>query len=450
MHKEGIKLPELFPLTSNEKVIIRASTLPSLLEGGVPPFGEELPQRAAFYVEKGVLSTIRLIPEDGKIETPFSQPGWRSTLLPARQLLVPSFVDCHIHLALDGVEGFRSLSAPCSPRQLLTRLRALAAAGVLAVRDGGDRFSSAFSAQKLSSVIKHGTGLLPKIMATGFALFRRGHYGAMLGGEGLDGMTNLENEITRRKEAGAQQLKVILSGLVSLTEPGKVGPLQFSLSELQEIVNLATAYELPVMVHASSDAAVRLAVKAGVHSVEHGYFVAEETLRKMASTGVAWVPTLAPLAALAGRPVPTGRENHAAITEKAGMKQAATAEASSNSLNTPETMLKPIVAGHLRMIARAHELGVTVGVGTDGGAPGVTWSGGYWMELALLARAGFAPQELLSLAAVNGAKLLGLEEERGHIAVGKPPNWLCLDMDFLEGQLERETLKGIIYVADTC
>ncbi len=441
-------MPRLFPLTSKEKVIITARTLPSLLEGGVPPFGEELPQLAAFYVKKGILSAIRLIPAE--MANHLSQPGWRSVSLPVRQLLVPSFVDCHLHLALDGVEGFRSLSAPCSSPQLLTRLRSLAAAGVLAVRDGGDRFSSAFAAQELSSEKKGGIGPLPKIMATGIALFRHGHYGVMLGGKGLDGMDQLENEITRRKEAGAQQLKVILSGLVSLTDPGKVGPLQFSLSELQEIVSLAGAYDLPVMAHASSDAAVRLAVKAGVHSVEHGYFVAVETLKEMAGTGVSWVPTLAPLAALAGRGMLTDRETHAVTKDRAVTKQATTAEPSLDSLSTPEAVLNFIVARHLRMIARAHELGVTMGVGTDGGAPGVTWSGGYWMELALLARAQFSPQELLNLATVNGAKLLGLERERGHIAVGKPPNWLCLDMDFLKGQLERKTLKGIIYIADTC
>ncbi len=401
-------MPELFPISRNEKVIITARTLPSLLEGGVPPFDGEQTQKAAFYVEKGILSAIRLLPEGH--EDMKMAPEWRRIILPPRQFLVPAFVDCHLHLALDGVGGFRSFSAPPSPQQLFTRLQALATAGVLAVRDGGDQYGSAFTARKLIAYNNPEMGPLPQIVATGPALFRRGHYGAKLGGDGLNEPKELEYELQRRKYGGAEQLKVILSGLVSLQEFGKVGPLQFNLTELQSIVRFANTLDLPVMVHASSDAAVRLAVQAGVHSVEHGYFVEEETLKLMAEKGVAWVPTLAPLA----------------------------------TLNIP--VADRIVEGHLNMLERARTLRVTVCLGTDSGAPGVSWSGGYWLELALLARAGFTPPELLTLAAVSGAFLLGLERELGHITVGKPPYWLCLDMDFLAGRIERRTLKGLVFL----
>jgi imidazolonepropionase-like amidohydrolase len=111
--------------------------------------------------------------------------------------------------------------------------------------------------------------------------------------------------------------------------------------------------------------------------------------------------------------------------------------------------LQSIVAEHLRMIARAHAWGVTIGVGTDGGAPGVSWPGGYWLELSLLSQAAFAPEALLRLATLNGAAVLGLERERGSIAVGKPPYWLCLDMGFLRGRIEPQTLKGIIYPVES-
>lgn len=435
---------DFYPVTAAENVIIMAHTLPSLLEGGVSPFNGDKPLKAAFYVEKGMLSAIRILPPHGEEGTFFTQEKWRLITLPADQLLVPAFVDCHLHLALDGVFGFRTFTAPPPPHILLERLRALAFAGVMAVRDGGDKYGSAFQAQELCAGATPAEPL-PRVVATGPAIYRKGHYGAKLGGEGLnDELQGLEKMIEKRKAAGAQQLKVVISGLVSLQEFGRVGPLQFSLAELKSVVQLARAYELPVMVHASSDAAVRLAVQAGVDSVEHGYYIREESLREMAEACVTWVPTVAPLAAMAGL------NNSGADRSKTETSPGAATPNTSPASPAPPpegstALLNRIVAEHLSMIERGHQLGVIIGVGSDGGAPGVSWEEGYWLELKLLARAGFSPAELLTLAAVKGSRILGMAKDRGRIAVGKPPCWLCLEMSFLNGSIERECLKGIVF-----
>ncbi len=457
-------LVAFYPLGKNEQVMLTATVLPSLLGSATPGTGsagvsprpegkmeqvislpeQNRPFKAAFFLQQGRATAIRPLPParsgEKSRENLLPGPGWRYLPCPDDQLLVPAFVDCHLHLALDGIEGFRSFTAPPTSSALFARLRALAAAGVLALRDGGDLYGSALTARRLLAEADAGpvqqAALLPRIIATGPALFRRGHYGAKLGGKGLDGLAELEKEIRERKEAGAMQLKVILSGLVSLQEPGKVGSLQFSLSELQEIVRLASFYGLPVMAHASSDAAVRLAALAGVGSVEHGYFVREETLQLLAEKGVAWVPTLAPLAVLAGITGPAEAEE-GPKPDKQGTPAREAA---------PAPFLATLLEEHLRMIGRASELGVKIAVGTDSGAPGVGFGRGYWTELALLARAGFSPSGLLELAAVNGAAVLGLEEERGLIAPGKPPCWLCLDRSFLDGKIAPQTLKGIIGV----
>ena len=469
-------MAELMPVARTENVIVTAYTLPSLCESGtfrlpredkglrdklLPRNGEQR-VKAAFFLEKGILSAIRPLPDakaeaeqEAEAEAEDLPPGWRRLSLPPDQLLVPAFVDCHVHLALDGVGGFRNLTSPPPPHLLLSRLRALAAAGVLAARDGGDCYGSALTAQSLRAEAVQAAqeaGPLPRIVATGLSLYRHGHYGAKLGGAGIHGLKTLNEELRRRKEAGAQQLKVILSGLVSLKQPGKVGPLQFSLEEMREIVRGAAALGMPVMVHASSDAAVRLAVQAGAHSVEHGYFVKEETVKAMAANGVAWIPTIAPMACLAqwGKgPGGASSETMDAVTANAAEGSSAPGPGGPAADPHNTSMLRRIVADHLRMIARAHELGVTIGVGTDGGAPGVTWSGGYWLEMALLSEAAFAPEALLSLAVINGAAVLGLARERGRIAAGKPPYWLCLDMGFLHGRVEPQTLKGIIYPAES-
>lgn len=424
-------MPKLYPITPAENVLLKARTLPSLLEGGVSLGENKGLSEAVFTLEKGRLSALKLQPDTEAIS-----PGkeWHCISLPPDQFLAPAFVDCHLHLALDGTTGFRTFKDPPPSRLLLARLRELAGTGILTARDGGDRFGTAFRAQRLCANAAS-SNPLPLIVATGPAIYRHGYYGSKLGGEGLQsGLAGLEKKIQQRKQEGAKQLKVVLSGLVSLQEYGKVGPLQFSPGELREIVKVASAYDLPVMVHASSDAAVSIAVEAGVHSVEHGYYISAESLQKMAAAGVIWVPTIAPLAALAAdcESETKDRQEHKNPTDKG-----------------KESVPSLAVKQQIKMLSRARALGVTVAVGTDGGAPGVNFKDGYWMELNLLARAGFTPAELLVLAAVNGAMALGLAQERGRITVGNAPFWLCLDHDFLRGRLERNTLKGIIFAVNT-
>jgi len=208
-------MAELLPIARTENVIVTAYTLPSLCETGtfrlphederlldrLLPLDGERPVKAAFQLEKSILSAIRSLP-DAKAEAEDLPPGWRRLSLPPDQLLVPAFVDCHIHLALDGVGGFRNLTAPPPPQLLLSRLRALAAAGVLAVRDGGDCHGSALTAQRLRAEAvqtAREAGPLPHIVATGLSLYRHGHYGAKLGKEGLHGLERLNEELRRRK-----------------------------------------------------------------------------------------------------------------------------------------------------------------------------------------------------------------------------------------------------------
>lgn len=57
----------------------------------------------------------------------------------------------------------------------------------------------------------------------------------------------------------------------------------------------ARSADSPIAAHASSAAAVIMAAKAGVTTIEHGYESSDEALQAMKDSGVISVPTLAVL-----------------------------------------------------------------------------------------------------------------------------------------------------------
>ena len=63
--------------------------------------------------------------------------------------------------------------------------------------------------------------------------------------------------------------------------------------------------------------------------------------------------------------------------------------------------------------------GGRVTVGSDSGFIWKTYGFGYIRELELLQEAGFHPLEVLQAATINGAELLGMEDDIGSIQIGK-------------------------------
>jgi hypothetical protein len=270
-------------------------------------------------------------------------------------LRLPLPVDTHVHLSLGG--------------DAYENARCHLDAGVSVVRDAGDRdgLLGGFAWPAGFTVIR-----------TGPAIFRKGCYGSFLG-------DNRELDLPGKISAAPSVfVKVILTGLVSFDEYSRVGPRQWNLDELTEIVGLARASGKKVMVHANSDAACRDAVLAGVHSIEHGYFIGTETLEMMAEREVFWTPTVAAMA---------------------------------NQIHDPEErfsraqirIIERNYKRHLEFMARAWELGVKLTIGTDSGSYNVAHGRAYLRELELFQEAGIAPDEVMRIAALNGRRLLGLD-----------------------------------------
>lgn len=330
--------------------------------------------------------------------------------------IIPCFIDCHVHLALDGVNSSlkkQRMNPLLLKDSLQDRLFSYLIHGIAAVRDGGDREGIGLACRDMVERMELKG---PLVVASGKALRKNGGYGGFLG----PGLAPGEfAQITKRYALeGVNQLKILVSGIVSFKEYGRVGDVQFDLKELSQIVQIAGEHGLKVMAHASSDEAVQLCIKAGVHSVEHGYFVSEDSLKAMAEKGVAWVPTVVPVA-VQKQQGPDGRDRR------------------------DQLVIEQTYRRQLRMIRRAQQLGVIIGVGTDAGAAGVQHGAGFWQELRLFREAGLTTEEILTAATRNAAYITGLEDTMGIIAPGKPAYLLVVDNDL---SFESRRLSGIRYM----
>ncbi|MFZ1982919.1 MAG: amidohydrolase family protein [Desulfatitalea sp.] len=323
-----------------------------------------------------------------------ARPDMKAAIDLSHATVLPALMDAHVHLVFSGTtdECLRAAQLTFTPDQarlaIISHLHDHWHCGVVAVRDGGDRQGVvlAFRAQRPVEV-----------KATCWAWHAQGRYGAMIGRSPSAGTPPAE--AIAEHLAGSDHVKLIQSGINSLDRFGDQGSPQFCEEDLRVITEAAHAARKPVMVHANGEVAVRMAIAAGCDSIEHGYFMGEENLRRMADCGVFWVPTVIPMAALAQAP---------------GLSV------------TQQEVARRTVEHQLAQIHKAHKLGVAIVLGTDAGSQGVDHGPAVRQELKLLLSAGLGLEAGVRCATSQAARLLGWED-RGELVPGRRADFLVVN-----------------------
>ena len=218
---------------------------------------------------------------------------------------------------------------------------------------------------------------------------------------------------------GADVIKICASGgVLSEADPLKVP--QLTVPELEAIISEAHRWGRKVAAHAHGDEAARLAVEAGVDSIEHGSFLSVDTLRLMKLWGVYLVPTR-----LAAWWVNSHADSYPPpIAQKA----------------------RAIASSHAEMMRNAIKIGVPIAFGTDSG---VSPHGMNAKEFSLLAELGMTPTATLLAATRDAAKLLGVDATTGTLEPGKSADLVAVPGNVLDNIAATEhptlvVMRGVV------
>ena len=345
--------------------------------------------------------------------------------------ILPGFIDAHVHLVLEGVNLARDMATPFSMRfyRSVEHMRRTLDAGITTVRDAGGADAG------LKQAVDTGVVPGPRVQISVTVLtitgghvdfwMRSGNefrllppYPGFPDGrcDGVDGVRQRVREVLR---AGADVIKVCATGGV-LSPTDHPEYTQFSPEELDVIVREAGYRRgTKVMAHAQGVDGIKNALRAGVHSIEHGIYLDDEAIELMLERGAFLVPTLlAPVAVLE-------------IGQQGGMAEHAVEKA------------RAVIDAHRESIRRAHKAGVKIAMGTDAG---VMPHGTNLRELGLMVDIGLTPMEAIVAGTRTAAECLGWQDRLGTIQTGKTADLVVTKTDPLRDVRSLENTGNIVLV----
>ncbi|MEZ7173316.1 amidohydrolase family protein [Sporosarcina sp. OR05] len=346
-------------------------------------------------------NTIRYVGE----EASFLATGEEVIIDAQGGAILPGFIDTHVHMMMEFSPIAERLATPFSYMyyKAAQYLKATLDAGVTSVRDAlgtdlgvkkavddglipGPRLQLSINALTITG--GHGDGYT----VSGNTLdILPSNYPGMPHGL-CDGVEEVRKKTREMLRAGAEVIKVhATGGVLSATDHPEF--TQFSLEELKVIVEEGQFRKgVKVMAHAQGAEGIKNAVRAGVHSIEHGIFIDDEAIELMLENGTFLVPTLlAPVAVLE-------------TAAQTGMPDTAVQKS------------KEVIQHHVESFRKAYNAGVKIAMGTDAG---VMKHGTNLRELGLMVDAGMTPMDAIITSTKSAAECLGWEQQVGTLETGK-------------------------------
>lgn len=330
--------------------------------------------------------------------------------------LMPGLIDAHIHAYALSVNFYENTTAPdtlaaCWATHMLGRMLDR---GFTTVRDTGGADYGLFLA------LQRGYIRGPRLYYCGKAISQTGGHGdfrnphhhhacdndllacgcGMIGliSAVVDGVDAVRRVVRDNLRRGSNFIKFAGSGGVSSTGD-KLASIQFSDAEILAIIDEVERHGAYCTAHIHPDAALKRAIKLGVHCIEHGTLIEPDTARMAADRGTCIVPTMAVIAALA---------------------------LEGEKLGYPPESLKKLDAVKNQAVERLQHMkdaGVIVGYGTD--LLGVTER--HQLSEFTLRSPIYSPCELLVQATSANAEIIGAKGKLGVIAPGAHADILVVD-----------------------
>lgn len=322
------------------------------------------------------------------------------------QTILPGFFDCHVHLRSDGVADPRaqvlSDTDAVSALRSARNARLTVEAGITTIRDCGSKNFVDFAVRR---AMDEGLLVGPRMVLSGMFICMTGGHGWNVGRE-ADGPDGVRRAARDMLKAGAKNVKMIATGGI-LTEGTELGAPQLSIDEMRAGVEEAHKAGAIAAAHAHGATGIKNAVRAGVDSIEHGYYLDDEGIELMQRHGTYLVATSAAVRNVAARSVKDGL--HPSVHRKAS----------------------EAVEHHVRSFTKAYKAGLKLAMGTDSGVP-FTHHGNNLDELVYLVEMGLSPMEAIEAATLRSARLLRMDQQTGSLEEGKLADFVVFDGNPLE------------------
>ncbi len=339
--------------------------------------------------------------------------------------VMPGLIEAHAHLFLAGAERDPSvraetlkLDAQSLLAQAEARLPRLLRAGIIAVRDAGDKDSVGLA---LQARYRGNRGMpMPYVDSPGPAIHHKGRYGKFMG-EDLEALGGIEAAVADRIQRGAYRIKLLATGIINFEKGAVTTQPQMSAEELLVAAVAAKGHGKQTMVHCSGHAGVDNCIAAEVDTLEHGFFMDRDQLAQMRDRNIAWVPTFAPVQFQLDTPECIGWSP----------------KACSN--------LRRIIDAHARLLQTAAELGVCVIAGSDAGSHGVPHAHGFFDELEQMERAGYPTLSILQSATSRSAERLGFDQAMGRLKKGYLPRFILSDQALLSSVRHLRSTATVVF-----
>jgi imidazolonepropionase-like amidohydrolase len=332
--------------------------------------------------------------------------------------VMPGLIDAHTHLlyleefgsslTIEGVKTLVTEGLPLRALHGAARARTFLEAGITTVRDLGN--SGRFGDVALRAAIEDGSVDGPRMFVSGPGL-------SPVGGQfpgirpGYEALADDEYRIVRNPQDAADAVRENLTfgaQVIKIFSNNTPNPGYLSLEEMQAIVAAATLHGVRVAAHATNDAAAYRATLAGVHSIEHGYQVADSTLALMATRGVTLTPT---------------------DFDSVGFMTYETLQNPGGPPPSPDAANGYLAQMRGRLM-RAVTAGVTITAGSDNYLHLLRPQGTEAKQVLIAYReAGMTAAQVLQAATINNARLLGRARILGVLKPGALADIVAVDGD---------------------
>ena len=363
------------------------------------------------------VSAYSVTPEDGPL-TDWSQ-----------YTVLPGLGDMHSHLVGDIQGGIIDPLLTTGAEDVLAgaeNAKKTLCAGFTFVRDVGAW--RAFTDVALRDAINKGYVQGPRMAVAG------GYFTIPGGGGALTGLAydaKVPDDMTRGIVRGPDEarqkareflqhrvdfIKMIATGAV-LTVGTDPGLPELSEAEMRAIVDEANRYGKKVTAHAHGAEGAKMAVRAGVASIEHGSLLDDEALRMMKSRGVFLVADI---------------YNGDYINE-VGTAEDWPEETMQKNRDTTDTQRE--------VFSKAVKMGVKIAYGTDSG---VYPHGDNARQMPYMVRHGMTPMRAIQSATLHAAELMGWQNDVGAISPGRFGDMIAVGGDPLDDISILSDIKGVI------